>query len=104
MHTSVDTGTSPSYLYPGYMTSMAMDQQGQFHIAHFDEKEDDLRYSTGVPNGLWTTTIVDSAGHTGRDPSIAVDMGGFPHIVYQTWCWNEFEVCNNQPINLQLGS
>jgi len=81
----VDTGTSPSYLHPGYMTSMAMDQQGQFHIAHFDEKEDDLRYVTGVPNGLWTATIVDSAGHTGRDPSIAVDRGGFPHIVYQTW-------------------
>ena len=82
---TVNTGTSPSNLYPGYMTSMAMDQQEQFHIAHFDEKEDDLRYSTGVLNGEWTTTIVDSAGHTGRDPSIAVDMGGFPHIVYQTW-------------------
>ena len=82
---TVDTGSSPSDLYPGYMTSMAMDQQGQFHIAHFDDKEDDLRYSTGVPNGQWTTTIVESAGHTGRDPSIAIDTAGNPHIAYNSW-------------------
>ena len=81
----VDTGTSPSNLYPGYMTSMVMDGQGQFHIAHFDEKEDDLRYSTGAPNSQWTTTIVESTGHTGRDPSIAVDAADQPHIVYHTW-------------------
>ena len=81
----VDTGTSLSNLYPGYMTSMVMDQQGQFHIAHFDEKEDDLRYSTGAPNSQWTTTIVDATGHTGRDPSIAVDAADQPHIVYHTW-------------------
>ena len=81
----VDTGTSPSNLYPGYMTSMAMDQQGQFHIAHFDEKEYDLRYSTGAPNSQWTTTIVESSGHTGRDPSIALDFSGTPHIAYNSW-------------------
>ena len=81
----VDTGTSPSNLYPGYMTSMVMDGQGQFHIAHFDDKEDDLRYSTGAPNNQWTTTIVESSGHTGRDPSIALDSSGTPHIVYNSW-------------------
>ena len=62
-----------------------MDEQGQFHIAHFDSKNEDLRYSTGVPNGQWTTTNVDSSGHTGRNPSIAIDAAGDPHIVYQTW-------------------
>ena len=82
---SADSGASTSSLYPGYMTSMAMDQQGQFHIAHFDEKDDDLRYSTGAPNSQWTTTIVESAGNTGRDPSIALDMAGNPHIVYHSW-------------------
>ena len=82
---NVDYGTSPSNLYPGYMTSMAMDQQGQFHIAHFDDKEDDLRYSTGAPNQEWTTTIVESAGHTGRDPAIALDASGTPHIAYNSW-------------------
>ena len=81
----VDTGTSQSNLYPGYMTSMVMDQQGQFHIAHFDDKEYDLRYSTGAPNSQWTTTIVDATGHTGREPSIAVDAADQPHIVYHTW-------------------
>jgi hypothetical protein len=81
----VDTGTSPSDIYPGYMTSMAMDGQGQFHIAHYDDKDYDLRYSTGVPNGQWTTTIIDSTGYTGRDPSIAVDAADQPHIVYHTW-------------------
>ena len=82
---TVDTGTSLSNLYPGYMTSMAMDGQGQFHIAHFDEKEDDLRYSTGAPNSQWVTTIVESSGHTGRDPSIALDFSGNPHIAYNSW-------------------
>ena len=72
-------------MYPGYMTSMAMDQQGQFHIAHQDSKDDDLRYSTGAPNSAWTHTVVDSSGSTGRDPSIALDAADQPHIVYHTW-------------------
>jgi len=82
---TADSGASLSSLYPGYMTSMAMDGQGQLHIAHFDDKDDDLRYSTGITNGQWTTTIVESAGHTGREPSIAVDIADNPHIVYHSW-------------------
>ena len=82
---TVNTGSHPSDIYPGYMTSMAMDTQGQFHIAHFEEQDDDLRYSTGAPGGPWTTTVVEASGHTGRDPSIAVDAADRPHIVYHTW-------------------
>ena len=82
---TVNTGSHPSDIYPGYMTSMAMDAQGQFHIAHFEEQDDDLRYSTGAPGGPWTTTVVDASGHTGRNPSIAVDAADRPHIVYHTW-------------------
>ena len=82
---TADSGASLSSLYPGYMTSMVMDGQGQLHIAHFDDKNDDLRYSTGVTNGQWTTSIVESSGHTGREPSIAVDITDTPHIVYQSW-------------------
>ena len=74
-----------SQLYTGYMASMALDQNGQFHIAHFDDKNYDLRYSTGSPNTGWNTEILDSSGHTGRDPSIAVDAANQPHIVYHTW-------------------
>ena len=81
----VDYGASSSDLYPGYMSSMVMDGQGQLHIAHFDSKEEDLRYSTGAPNSQWTTTIVESSGHTGRDPSIALDSSDNPHIVYNSW-------------------
>ena len=80
-----DAAVPVSSMYPGYFTSLAMDEQGQFHIAHFDSKNEDLRYSTGVPNGQWTTTVVDASGHTGRNPSIAIDAAGDPHIVYQTW-------------------
>ena len=94
----VDTGTSPSNLYPGYMTSMAVDQQGQFHIAHQDNKEYDLRYSTGAPNSQWTTTIVDATGHTGRDPSIAVDAADQPHIVYHTWSGQNLKYATTDPV------
>ena len=82
---TVNTGSHLTDIFPGYMTSMAMDAQGQFHIAHFEEQDDDLRYSTGAPGGPWTTTVVDASGHTGRDPSIAVDAADRPHIVYHTW-------------------
>jgi hypothetical protein len=80
------------------MTSMAVDQQGQFHIAHHDNKEYDLRYSTGAPNSQWTTTIVDATGHTGRDPSIAVDAADQPHIVYHTWTGQNLKYATIDPV------
>ena len=79
-----DTG-GYNIAYPGYYSSLAMDDQGQFHIAHYDSDNDDLRYSTGVPNGAWTNTVVDSSGDAGRNPSIAIDAAGDPHIVYRSW-------------------
>jgi len=71
--------------YPGYYSSLAMDDQGIFHIAHYDSHNDDLHYSKGVPNGAWNTDVVDSSGDTGRNPSIAIDAAGDPHIVYRSW-------------------
>ncbi len=82
---SADFGNPASSMYPGYYSSMAVDNQGQFHIAHYDSKEEDLRYSTGVPNGQWSNTIIDSGGNTGRNPAIAIDAAGDPHIVYHSW-------------------
>jgi len=79
-----DTG-GYNIAYPGYYSSLAMDHQGQFHIAHYDSDNDDLRYSTGVPNGAWNTDVVDTSGDTGRNPSIAIDAAGDPHIVYRAW-------------------
>lgn len=85
--------------YPGYFSSLAMDHQGQFHIAHYDNLEGnkDLRYSTGVPNGAWTTTVVDSSGDTGRNPSIAIDAAGDPHIVYRSWSGWKFKYATLNP-------
>ena len=74
-----------SSMYPGGYTSLAMDHDGMFHIAHYDSKSEDLRYSTGSPSTGWSNTLVDSSGDTGRNPSIAVDAAGDPHIVYRSW-------------------
>ncbi len=82
---SPDASSFGNNMYPGYSTSLAMDEQGQFHIAHYDSDNEDLRYSTGVPNGQWTNTIVDASGNTGKNPSIAVDAAGDLHIVYASW-------------------
>ena len=91
----VETGSSQ--MYPGYMTSMAVDQEGQFHIAHFDDENYDLRYSTGSPSSGWNTDILDSSGHTGRDPSIAVDAANQPHIVYHTWSGGNLKYATIDP-------
>ena len=86
-----------SQLYTGYMASMALDQQGQFHIAHFDDKNYDLRYSTGSPSSGWNTEILDSSGHTGHDPSIALDAADQPHIVYHTWTGQNLKYATIDP-------
>ena len=103
---AVDFG-NPSYsMYPGYYSSMAVDNQGQFHIAHYDSKEEDLRYSTGVPNGQWSNTIIDSGGNTGRNPAIAIDAAGDPHIVYHSWAgWDlKYATLNPSSPNWQVSN
>lgn len=95
---TVNTGSYPSEMYPGYMSSIAMDGQGQIHIAHHDSKDEDLKYSTGVPNGQWTTTVVDSSGNTGRDPSIVIDLADQPHIVYHTWSGQNLKYATIDPV------
>ena len=92
---SIDIGSSQ--MYPGYMTSMTMDKEGQFHIAHFDDKNYDLRYSTGSPSSGWNTEIIDSSGYTGRDPSITVDAANQPHIVYHTWTGQNLKYATIDP-------
>ena len=101
-----DCGNPASSLHPGYYSSMAVDHQGQFHIAHYDSKEEDLRYSTGAPNGQWNTTIVDSGGNTGRNPAIAVDSAGDPHIVYHSWAgWDlKYATLNPSSLNWQVSN
>ena len=94
---SPDASSFGNNMYPGYATSLAMDEQGQFHIAHYDSDNEDLRYSTGVPNGQWTNTIVDASGDTGKNPSIAVDAAGDLHIVYASWSGFDMKYATLKP-------
>ena len=94
---SPDASSFGNNMYPGYSTSLAMDQQGQFHIAHYDSDNEDLRYSTGVPNGQWTNSIVDASGNTGKNPSIAVDAAGDLHIVYASWSGFDLKYATLKP-------
>jgi len=94
---SPDESSFGNNMYPGYSTSLAMDKQGQFHIAHYDSDNEDLRYSTGRPNGQWTNTIVDASGDTGKNPSIAVDAAGDLHIVYASWSGFDLKYATLKP-------
>ena len=94
---SPDASSFGNNMYPGYATSLAMDEQGQFHIAHYDSDNEDLRYSTGVPNGQWTNSIVDASGNTGKNPSIAVDAAGDLHIVYASWSGFDLKYATLKP-------
>ena len=80
-----EASTWDNRMYPGYHTSLAMDEEGLFHIAHYESDNENLHYSTGLPNGQWSNSIVDSSGDTGRNPSISIDAAGDPHIVYRSW-------------------
>jgi len=94
---SPDASSFGNNMYPGYATSLAMDEQGQFHIAHYDSDNEDLRYSTGVPNGQWANSIVDASGNTGKNPSIAVDAAGDLHIVYSSWSGFDLKYATLKP-------
>jgi len=68
-------------------SSIALDSDGNVHIAYFDDYEADnatrgrLCYANDV-NG-WNVTVVDnSTAMTGLNPSIALDSEGWVHIAY----------------------
>jgi hypothetical protein len=67
----------------GQFSSLAFDSLNRPMIAHFDDTNDDLRYSVQEPGIGWVTTTLDSSGNTGRYPSLAIDPdNGFPAIAY----------------------
>ena len=51
-----------------------------------------------------TTIEVDSQGTTGRNPAIAVDAAGDPHIVYHSWAsWDlKYATLNPSSQNWQV--
>jgi len=67
----------------GATPSLVFDPLGRAMIAHFDNTNDDLRFSVNEPGIGWITTTVDSVDFTGRWPSIAIDPDtGYPAIAY----------------------
>ncbi len=51
------------------------------HVAYEDRNLDDLLYAVRDA-GVWSIQTVDSAGETGRDPSLVLDAAGAAHIAY----------------------
>jgi hypothetical protein len=69
----------------GQLSSLVFDSLNRPMVAHFDDTNDDLRFSVQEPGVGWVTTTLDSTGNTGRYPSIAIDpSNGFPAIAYFT--------------------
>jgi hypothetical protein len=67
----------------GQFSSLTFDSLNRAMIAHFDDANDDLRFSVQEPGIGWVTATVDSTGNTGRYPSLAIDPDtGFPAIAY----------------------
>ena len=67
----------------GHDPSMAMDGDGNLHVAYYcDNGCSDLRLSSRI-DGVWQNETVDSTGNTGNSPDIAIDSQGTIHIVHQ---------------------
>ena len=65
----------------GWDVSVALDTQGQPHVAYLAQLRGDLRYARRVA-GAWAIEDVDTEGMVGNDPSIAVALGGAVHLSY----------------------
>lgn len=66
----------------GGYTSIALDAGNDPHVSYHDFSNGDLRYAVRR-DGAWSTSMVDSAGLTGRETSLALDAQGRPHISYR---------------------
>jgi hypothetical protein len=68
----------------GWFASLVFDSRNRPMIAHYDNTNDNLRFSVEEPGIGWVTTTVDSTGDTGSHASIAIDPDtGFPVIAYR---------------------
>lgn len=82
--TSVDT-TSDT----GYFSAIAFDPQGVPMVGYYDNWDESIRTARFVTSGgsgcastAWSCKTVDTAGDTGKYPSIAFDKAGSPWISY----------------------
>lgn len=65
----------------GYYSSLALDNNGDPHVAYYVQGENSLWYAYRGNNG-WETHLLDDSSDVGQFPSIAVDADGFAHISY----------------------
>src|SRR4030042_1342508 len=65
----------------GYYSSIALDFNGNPHVAYSDSSNWDLKYASWSGSG-WRIQVVDSIGKVGTFPSLAFDSSGNPHISY----------------------
>ncbi|MDB2623701.1 putative Ig domain-containing protein, partial [Candidatus Poseidoniales archaeon] len=80
----------------GHDPAMAMDGDGNLHVAYYcDDGCSDLRMSSRI-NGVWQNETVASTLNIGNDPDITIDSQGTIHIVSQ--------YLNNQRIYLHSGT
>ena len=81
---TIDTGDVGSW------NSMALDSEGNPHIAYYDRSSRDLKYTSS--NGTsWTIETVDFADEIGRWASLALDGQDNPHIAYHDQSNNELK-------------
>ena len=80
----------------GHDPAMAMDADGNLHVAYYcDDGCSDLRLSSRI-NGVWQNETVASTLNIGNDPDITIDSQGTIHIVSQ--------YLNNKRIYLHSGT
>jgi hypothetical protein len=66
----------------GTESALALDSNGNPHIAYRDPEFNDLKYAKW--NGTqWNIELVDSQGKCGYSPILVLDSSGNPHIIYQ---------------------
>ncbi|MDW5562576.1 MAG: putative Ig domain-containing protein [Methanomassiliicoccus sp.] len=74
---------STSYNYTGLYSSLALDQQGQPHIAYYTGTTG-LHYAS-MSGGVWSYVTIDSASATaGKYPSLCIGSDNVPKVAYIT--------------------
>lgn len=90
----------------GKWSSIAVDQDGNPHIAYYDATNTALKYAKKTGSS-WSTQTVDNSGDVGECTDIVIDPDGYPHIGcfsatlgLPVHVWQDASGWHNEPINL----